>query len=340
MSFDSPNLYEKTPGIIQKSQPPPLPERRPDSSRDLPSSEQAQAELSRNQSIDISQRVLQSFWEMFDRRTQPEFERLQKESERIQKHEAALKKQEEEAATKLITAEKMEIEAKAALDLASAEKEEASRALAEAKRIAAENEAKESRVNQLLRKEQEIKDQEKNAKLARQEAENDLNAAKVERESAEATFNQNRQLKEQISSLRSQSWPFCLNNDPWDKWQKDLLEKANQDANAALLVAAFHRFCAALKSADPTEVYNALQDLGKRLYAATNDPEFVARIGTAFNETSENKFKLNFALPGQPTVDQWMNYQPGLGSVRQVRNWAVYKPGTSGFQIASKADVV
>jgi hypothetical protein len=35
-----------------------------------------------------------------------------------------------------------------------------------------------------------------------------------------------------------------------------------------------------------------------------------------------------------------MNYQPGLASVRQVRNWAVFKVGANGgFQIASKADV-
>ena len=84
----------------------------------------------------------------------------------------------------------------------------------------------------------------------------------------------------------------------------------------------------------------ALQDLGSRLYRYTTDADKVAQIATAINETANGRFLLKFARPGDPASDQWMNYQPGLATVRQVRNWAVYKSGPTGAMvIAFKADV-
>lgn len=303
---------------------------------ETPTAEQAQAHLHLTQTLDLSSKLLKSFWEIQDwthTRLGEEFKRLQQHSEELRKRESATAAQFAEAEKKLADSE-------AKLETAKKQKQEAQKKEEEAKRIEAENNNALERIKPLLEKEKQIKENERAALEALQNSQNERKIAEAEKASAAEKLRQAEVLRQNILELQNQVWPPCLSGERWIPWRSDLQDKAKRDASAALLVAAFHRFRAAEKATDPGELCSALQDLGRRLYADTADPELVAQIGTAFNEASASRFQLKFARPGEPTSDQWMNYQPGLGSIRQVRNWAVFKVGTTGgFQIASKADV-
>jgi chromosome segregation ATPase len=296
----------------------------------------AEVVLKLTQALDLSAKDLTARWEMNElmrRGMEQASARLQIDLEQLKRQVADLAEQTSENDKKLA-------ESEANLSAARKEKEEAIKLKTEVDCIAAMNKKDEDRIKPLLEKEQEIIEKEKAAREGFQNAENERKVATAAKEAADEALKQAQTIKDQILILQSQSWPQCLSDTRWNEWRANLQESAKQDANAALVLAAFHRFCAAEKAADSQEISSALQDLGGRLYRFTDDVERIAQIGATLNEAANGRFQLKFARPGEPTADQWMNYQPGIGSVRQVRNWAVYKPGPSGgLQIASKADV-
>src|SRR5438270_3397483 len=85
------------------------------------SPEQAQAHLHVVQTLDISSRLLKSFWEMQDLT----HARLEQESKHIEQKSAELRQRQQEVEAKLATAVEKEKEAKAALELATQEREAA-----------------------------------------------------------------------------------------------------------------------------------------------------------------------------------------------------------------------
>jgi chromosome segregation ATPase len=326
---------DRTTGIGASTQPIPATQC-PQPEGQQTSSPQASTELTVAQILDISAKDLKARWEMLDliRRS------LEEESARLQPRLEELRKRQDDLATKLADITKERKDSDANLEAAMKEREEARKHDTAAAQAVVDNKKIEDRLQPLIDKAAEIKKQVEDATKAQKEAQEEREAADAARAAATADLQQAATLKDQILTLQDQSWPKCLSDGRWNEWRTVLQEAAKQDASAALVIAAFHRFCAAEKAADPQEVSTALQELGSRLYRFTQDAEQVAKVGAALNETANGRFLLKFARPEDPPAEQWMNYQPGLGSVRQVRNWAVYKPGPSGVvQIASKADV-
>lgn len=350
MAYTSP-LYGPT-TVLKSASPPagaPLQPniQPPQSEAEQPRGLQAPDMLIMTQVQDLSAKDLRFRWEMNElvRRS------LEEESVRLRAKFEELQRRETDLAAK--TAEVQRAQAKSEADLTEAmeEKGRASKLATDAERIAGVNKKKEEelkqaedRINQLRLQEAKINKDKDDAEKARKEAASDLKAAEDARAETDAKLQQAKELKDQIANLESQSWPQWLRDGAWYQWRSALLAKAKLDGNAALVVAAFHRFCAAEKAVDSAlEIASALQDLGSRLYRCypTEDKD-IAQIGKAFNESAKGRFLLKFARVGDPTADQWMNYQPGRASVSKVLNWAVYKPGvTPGSPqiIASKAVV-
>ncbi len=222
---------------------------------------------------------------------------------------------------------------------AKEQKEVAAQLNSDADRIATKNKTDEDRINTLLKREQEIIAKETNAK-------NDVEQAKLERieaNEAKKTAKADREMIDSLTETAKQAykdcWPDCLATEKWFPLRQRLLDDATRSGDAALVVAAFYRFCAAKKSVNSSvEICNALQDLGKRLYLWTNHNE-VADIGAAFNAASDRVFSIRCASPDKP-VEEWMNYQPGLVTVKKVCSWAVSRAEPGGIiRAVSKADV-
>ena len=304
--------------------------------QEVESPAQAQAHFCLTQSLEISSKLLKSFWEMQDlthARLAEEFKKLKQESEQS-------KKREEAVSTRLAEAERREMAADAFLHEAMKERAEARNEAKEAKRIEAENNKTQEQLKPLLEKEKKINEILNAGLEALEQSENERKAAETASANAAAILRQVTTIKKQIETLQPQFWPASLSGEQWYKWRAGLQEKGNQDATAALVIASFHRLCAAEKAVDSQELCAALHELGRRLYTETNDPELVAQIAKALNEAAGRRFWLKCARPGEPASDQWMDYQPGLPSVRQVCNWAVFKvDSTGGRLITFKADV-
>jgi len=304
--------------------------------QDVESPAQAQAHFCMTQSLDISSKLLKSFWEIQElshSRLEEEFKKVQQESEQ-------LKQREEVVSIRLAEAENKEKAAEADLHAAMKNRAEAINQTREAKRIEAENNKTLDRLKPLLQKEKKINEILDAGLQALQDAENERKAAEAASANAAAYLQQVTTIKKQIETLQPQFWPASLSGEQWHKWRASLQEKGKQDANSALVIASFHRLCAAEKAVVSQELCAALHEVGHRLYTETNNPEFVAQIATALNEAAGGRFWLKFARPGESPSDEWMKYQPGMPSVRQVRNWAVFKVDSAGGrQIAFKADV-
>ncbi len=218
------------------------------------------------------------------------------------------------------------------------EKQRAVQLKSDAESIDARNKIDEDRINTLKKREQEIIAMETNAKNDLKQAQVERSDANDARKSAEAHRQEIERLTETAKQVYEDRWPACLAAEKWFPLRQRLLDEATKTGNAALVVAAFYRFCAAKKSLDPMEICYALQDLGKRLYLWTSHNE-VASIGAAFND-ADRMFSIRCASPDKP-VEEWMNYQPGLGTVKKVCSWAVSRADAGGiFRAVSKADVI
>jgi hypothetical protein len=142
----------------------------------------------------------------------------------------------------------------------------------------------------------------------------------------------------EIQRLAQEIWPDCLSGEKWEQWKKDLYQRRTADSNTALLLAAFHRFCAAQTGNNSPEVYAALEQIGKYLYLQTESPD-VTGICTSFNEAGKERFSVQEVRAGDAPQDTWMNYEPGLGRVKHVNGWAVFKGSGPTRKLVSKAEV-
>jgi hypothetical protein len=274
--FGSPPDTKPPPGVI----------RAPATVADKQSAAMPEPELylPMTQSLDISFKLLRSFWEMQEwshKRIEEEFKKLREAHERFAE-------------------EKEEVEARA---------------------TAAELKA------------QEAQERFEAADSERQKAIQELQNVKSKEE---------QKLKEQVIEFQNGFWPACLNTSDLEQWRVKLQDKAKMDGGAALLMAAIHRFCAAEKCQTPQELLEALQYLGKRLYAESNGSDIVDKVGGALNQSADRRFQLRFPTLGEPTDTRWMNYQAGLAQVQQVTNWAVCKfteKEGEKLEIVSKAEV-
>ena len=262
----------------------------------------------------------------------------EEESIRVQAKKDELRRQQDDFVKKETEINKKHSESEFNLKEAKEEKQRAVQLKSDAESIDARNKIDEDRINTLKKREQEIIAMETNAKNDLKQAQVERSEANDARKSAEAHRQEIERLTETAKQVYEDRWPACLAAEKWFPLRQRLLDEATKTGNAALVVAAFYRFCAAKKSLDPMEICYALQDLGKRLYLWTSHNE-VASIGAAFND-ADRMFSIRCASPDKP-VEEWMNYQPGLGTVKKVCSWAVSRADAGGiFRAVSKAGVI
>jgi hypothetical protein len=291
---------------------------------------------SMTQSLDISYRVLKSFWEMHEwshQRIQEEFKKLCEESKRVGKEREAV-------AAMAAASEVKDKEAQVKLELAESEHKSATETLQEAKSKEEHNSNIIARVEALLKREEELNALAKATKESQNATIAEREEAQRAQKCADVSQNQAQTLRDQIVELQRGFWPACLNNADLEEWRIKLQDKAKTDGGAALLIAAVHRFCAAEECPEPQELLEALQYLGRRLYAEVNSPELSEKIGDDLNQCARGRFLLRFPRLGEAPEPRWMTYQAGLTSVQQVTNWAVFKVPSSGAPVVfAKAEV-
>lgn len=193
----------------------------------------------------------------------------------------------------------------------------------------------------------ELKDREGQAKQKSDDAEKKLQQA-IETEAK--SLEREKQLRplQAVKEFADQTWPSCLRGvDYWEEWRRGLLDLAKDRPEAALLVVAFHRFCASERTGEDQELWDALRELGQRLYQFYQSQDdqnqnVISQIADALNSSSNGRFKLVPVKPGAFPDQQYMNYPQGMGinTVKEVRNWAIYKTSPGGtMQLVQKAVV-
>ncbi len=286
--------------------------------------------------LERSAKDLEARWQMNEilrRELDKQSDRLRKLSEELEKKEQKLVEREENVQQREKVAENKH--------------NEAAERLKKAEEVENKNKQDEERIKPLLDQEKTINEEKAAAEKARQDAENERKAADDYKKVAEAAKAETQEYKQAIEEFETQHWPSSLRGGDWDEWRKRLVEDAKSRPDAALLVVAFHRFCASDKTTDDQELQDALQELGQRLYKYyksqdNENQDVIRRIANALSSSSNGKFCLVVVTPGHPPNEQLMNYQPGLATVKEVRNWAIrYQTSPGGtMQLVRKADVL
>jgi hypothetical protein len=140
--------------------------------------------------------------------------------------------------------------------------------------------------------------------------------------------------------LLERVWPRWLHHPSLTTWRQRLetqLSAPTVTPSLGLLFAALHGCAAASRdNSDPKTLYDALREVGRRLYASLREDDENAsesdcahvaeQWAQAINVEYAGRGEVEAPLPGSAANSQWMTFQPRGGSspdILSVRSWCV-----------------